>query len=154
MKKFFLVTAALILGGFSQAHASGCGGPEFYLESTKVLESYPFSIIPNFNAHLIVDQTGTLKTINLDFFLDKVPVPGSSSFFWHTATVEEGGKVQFMSPPQLVMALKTGHVEIVEDTYSIDCATVTSGVAKNIRIVLNPGIGYNLRTNYVPEVTR
>lgn len=152
MKKLLVLMFLGSLAVFQQAHASGCGGPEYYLENSIVLQSLPFSeAIENYEIGLFTSKDSQSQRLELHFYSKKMTVPGSPNFNWHLATPEGSlpAKVTFQ---ELETLLRQSTVEIVEDKYFINCGVADKETENNFRIRLNyNGQSLVLRTNYVPE---
>ncbi|WP_374074513.1 hypothetical protein [Bdellovibrio bacteriovorus] len=152
MKKLLALMLLGSLAMFQQAHASGCGGPEYYLETSKVLQSLPFAeAIENYEIGLFTSKDRRSQRLELHFFSKKMSVPGSPHFNWHMAT-PEGGLPAYVTFQELENLLQQSTVEIVEDKYIIDCGVADKDTENNFRIRLNyNGQSLVLRTNYAPE---
>jgi|GEM_PF-2214189 len=154
MKKFMaLLVLVGLFGVHHAAQASGCGGPEYYLRSTRVLESAPFvDVAENYDLNLTTYLKDPSYRLEMPLFTKILAVPGNPYFFWHNATVE-GSQPAQMDIKKLDQLLKGATLEIVEDTYDITCADpVSTPTAKNLRVIVKyDGQDLEIRTHYVPE---
>lgn len=154
----YLVSAVfvLVLSSLSiPAMASGCGGPEYYLQSTKVLSTSPFKErVENNEIYLTFNSKGPYL-VKLALFTKLISVQGVNFFFWHDLTLQ-GTIPADITVEKLDAALKSTDtvIDLVEDTYDINCGTPSGGVEKNLRIQMKYGSKVlEFKTNYFPAAT-
>ncbi|AFY00739.1 hypothetical protein [Bdellovibrio bacteriovorus] len=153
MKKFVLV---VLMGLASMmpnlAAASGCGGPEYYRESTKVLSTSLFKdAVENHTIYLTTTIAGPLE-LQVSVYAELMPQPDYPSFYWHklyAQSIPQGFDIQQLEA--LLNAADT-RIEMVEDFYSINCGNPSEGTSKNLRMIVNyNGELVEFRSGYLPD---
>ncbi|WII71610.1 hypothetical protein QJS83_14160 [Bdellovibrio sp. 22V] len=152
MKNLFLVLVTFILGHMQTAHASGCGGPEYSIEETRVLQTFSFAeAVKNFSMSLSADAQAKITDTSISFYSEKMNVPEYLFFYWHEARSSKKTP-ENMTFNELAAHLKSSQVELVEDRFFVNCGYAETNTKNNFRIRFNyNGQEVELRTGYVPE---
>ena len=137
----------------ASANASGCGGVEYYIDSTTVLEKHAFKkAVESYDIVITTMQGGVTRSVQLDFSTKIMSRPKDPSFFWHEA-LTEGTAPTDVDAKELEKILATSTVELVEDKYSFNCGSPTGkDTERNFRIKFDyHGTPVEIRTHYVPD---
>jgi hypothetical protein len=149
-----LLVAAGSFISIQSSHASGCGGAEFYPSAeAKVLSNESFNAKKaSYDIHLTT-SLHEAATLSMSLYAEILPVKNLDSFFWHgldlTGVVPENLSLQEVD---LALNQESTRLEVVEDSFEINCATPDHGTQKNLRIRL-PYRGQILefKTHYLPD---